>query len=92
VIKIKKIFKTIFIFAVIIICLGITFGIIDYNRVLNDKYPLFCVKTHDEKYFNETCLGLGYKMHRKISVSPTQPLSQSDLLEFGFWIYVWKIN
>ena len=64
---------------------GIIFGVVDYERINNDKYPLFCLKIHDETYLKENCLGLGYNITRYISVQPLENLSQDTSVNFKIW-------
>lgn len=68
-----------------IITSGIIFGIIDYERINNDKYPLFCLKIHDETYLKENCVGLGYNITRYISTQPLENLSQDTSVKFKIW-------
>lgn len=68
-----------------IIVSAVTFGIIDYERINNDKYPLFCLKIHDEAYLKENCLGLGYNITRYISSQPLEKLSEDTSVNFKIW-------
>lgn len=69
----------------VIIASGIIFGIIDYGRINNDKYPLFCLKIHDEAYLKENCVGLGYNITRYISTHHLEKLSQDTSVKFKIW-------
>lgn len=64
---------------------------IDYNRIKKNQDPIFMifVRENGDEY---TYLGLGYKMIKKTSVSPNEPLSSSKEIRFGFWLFAWKVQ
>lgn len=74
-----------------IILLGTIFGIIDYNRVINNQKPLFMVSLRNRQD-PLNYIGLGYRMERFTGVSHKQPLSNDSWVKLGTWIYVKKIE
>ena len=89
--KIKKIKHKILISVLIIIFLiFITTFTIDYRRIKKNMDPLFMIFVR-EKGDTYTYLGFGYKMIKKTSVSPFEPLSSSKEIRFGFWLFTWKV-
>lgn len=85
----KKI--TIFILSFIIL-LGIIFGMIDYNRIKNNKMPLFMIRITDAAKSKLNYIGLGYRMQRYVGVAPSEPLSSDNYVKFGLWIYTWDVS
>jgi hypothetical protein len=75
-----------------IIVLGIIFGIVDFIRIKNNVYPIFCIKLEDQQRFTETWWGLGYKLERELPVKGNKLLSNSIDLKFGLWIYTSEIK
>ncbi len=59
----NKKLKIILTCVILILLILVFFLIVDYNRIINNKNPLFCVKTvmHEDKEVKEY-FGLGYKI------------------------------
>ena len=77
----KKVFKVIGIMLGIFIILGLIFFIIDYNRVNNNKRPIFCIENPDYIMDGGTAefFGLGYK------VIDFHTISGFDDIKIGTW-------
>jgi len=83
--------KVLLIIFVILFLIFATTFIIDYRRIKRNMDPLFMIMV-DEKGVDYTYLGFGYKMIKKTSVSPFEPLSSSEDIHFGFWLFTWKVD
>ncbi|MDD4548117.1 MAG: hypothetical protein PHI05_05220 [Bacilli bacterium] len=70
-----------------LIILGVVTGIIDYNRVLKDKMPIFMIAQIDKGGPEINYYGLGYKMIRKPGVSYKSSLDHDVYVKFGSWFY-----
>ena len=70
-----------------LICIGFVTGIIDYNRVLKDKMPIFMIAQIDKSGPEIDYYGLGYKMIRKPGVSYKGALDHDVYVKFGSWFY-----
>lgn len=79
----KKLILKIIIIALIIF--NITVFYIDYQRVKNNKYPLFTIKVSKSSSHKEYFVGLFYQLNRVYKDSRTEDLSNSYELKFGFW-------
>ncbi len=90
-VKNKKILIPLIIAGFIII-IGIIFGTVDYFRIKNDKYPIFCIKTENRQEFTETWWGLGYKIQRELTVETGKSMRESTNLRFGLWLYTRKVK
>ncbi len=90
--KLKRFRKRVFILVLFLLFLLfiVTFSI-DYNRVNKNLDPLFMIPI-SENGNNYTYLGFGYKMKKGVSISPKEPLNQSQKIRFGFWIFTWNIE
>ncbi|MGE5455632.1 MAG: hypothetical protein ACM3O4_00805 [Ignavibacteriales bacterium] len=81
-----KYIKVIILLFAILIISGLTFGAIDYDRVINHKTPLFCINKLDRPHSNETCWGIGYKIQRDIDISYySEPSRIQNAIKFGLW-------
>ena len=90
--KVKKIkYLILYIIIFITFLIFLLAFIIDYNRIKRNMDPLFMIMAH-ENGDNYTYLGFGYKMLKKTSISPLEPLSRSEEIRFGFWIFTWKVE
>ena len=90
--KLKKFkHKVLFIILIILFLIFISTFMIDYKRVKRNEDPLFMIFIK-EKGDTYTYLGPGYKMIKKTSVSPFEPLVNSQDIHFGFWFFTWKID
>ena len=76
-------------FVILFLIFLITF-IVDYRRIKKNMDPLFMIPVR-ENGRDYTYLGFGYKMQKKASVSPIEPLSSSEEIHFGLWIFMWKV-
>jgi hypothetical protein len=74
-----------------IVFLGAIFGTIDYNRVKNNKMPLFMISLRDRQD-PVNYIGLGYRMQRFTGLSHKQPLSHDNWVKFGPWFYISEVN
>ncbi len=90
--KIKKIKnKILFIVLVSIIILFLGTFLIDYKRIKENLNPLFMIPI-SENGSEYTYLGPGYKMVKKTSVSPLEPLVNSREIRFGLWFFTWQVK
>ena len=90
--KLKKFkHKVLFVILIILFLIFISTFMIDYKRVKRNEEPLFMIP-FGEKGNQYTYLGLGYKMTRKVGVSPKEPLSSSEEVRFGLWLFTWEID
>lgn len=87
----KKKTKCIIIIITLIVLLGTISGLIDYNRVKQNKKPLFMVSLRNDKD-PLNYIGLGYRMQRFTGLSPKQKLSSDVWVKFGSWFYTKEIK
>lgn len=69
----KKILKFLRYAFIVLVILGIIFFIVDYNRVKQQKLPIFCIKTGVAYNGSIDYLGLGYKVAYFNNVNATKP-------------------
>ncbi len=81
--KKKLVFGIIF----IIMTLAIVFGTIDYNRIKYGYDPIFMIRVTSSKETIHHYIGLGYRVERKVGLSPYQPFVNSDYVRFGTWLF-----
>lgn len=81
----KKIIIGISIFVVLLLGLALYTHYIDSARVRNSVEPKFTIKTINENGNKVTYWGLGYKVVRKVSVSPSEPYKNNIGVKYGSW-------
>ena len=90
--RVKKLkYRILYVIIFILFLMFLVTFIIDYKRIKKNMDPLFMIIA-SEKGDNYTYLGFGYKMLKKTSISPFEPLSRSKEIRFGFWIFTWKVE
>ena len=82
--------KVLIVVLVILFSIFLITFIIDYKRIKKNMDPLFMIPVR-ENGRDYTYLGFGYKLLKKASVSPLEPLSSSEEIRFGLWIFTWKV-
>ena len=90
--KLKKFkHKVLIIVLVILFLIFLITFITDYRRIKKNMDPLFMIPIKEDG-FDYTYLGFGYKMIKKVSVTPLEPLSSSQDIHFGLWIFSWQVK
>lgn len=84
--------KIILIIITSIVLLGTAFGVVDYNRIKNNKMPIFMVRITSASESKLDYIGLGYRMERFTGVSYTEPLISDNYVKFGLWFYIWEVE
>lgn len=79
--------KLIFALTFILLLLSIIFGTVDYNRIKYGYDPIFMIRVTQSSKTIHHYIGLGYRVERKVGVSPYQPFINSDYVRFGPWIF-----
>lgn len=79
--------KLIFALTFIILLLSIIFGTVDYNRIKYGYDPIFMIRITPSSKTVHHYIGLGYRVERKVGISPYQPFINSDYVRFGPWIF-----
>ena len=88
--KQKRIFIYVIIF--IITSLSLIFGVVDYNRIKYGYDPIFMLRITSSKNTIHHYLGLGYRVERKVGISPFQPFKNSDYVRFGTWLFTRELK
>lgn len=84
--------KKIIIMCCFIALIGVVFGIIDYNRIMNMEEPIFMISVTSGDGEVWHYVGLGYRMKRDVSVSKNEEYYLDNEVRFGLWLYTWKLN
>jgi transcriptional regulator with XRE-family HTH domain len=79
--------KLIFALIFILLSLSIIFGTVDYNRIKYGYDPIFMIRITPSSKTIHHYIGLGYRVERKVGVSPYQPFINSDYVRFGPWLF-----
>ncbi|MBE6156481.1 MAG: hypothetical protein E7161_01925 [Firmicutes bacterium] len=90
--KNKKIIIFLSIIVGIIIVLGLYFRYIDSARVRNGIEPKFTIKIVNDNGNKVTYWGLGYKVIRYPSISPSEPYKNNKGVKYGNWFIKYKLN
>ena len=76
----------------IILFLSIISATIDYNRIKYGYDPIFMIRITPSKETIHHYIGLGYRVERKVGLSPYQPFINSDYVRFGPWIFTTEMK
>lgn len=88
----KKILIIIGIILVILIITGLITSHIDKGRVRNSVEPKFVIKIISKDGNKVTYWGLGYKVVRYPSVSPTEPYKNNRGVKYGSWFMKYSLD
>ena len=81
----NKVILGIIIFVVLLLGLALYTHYIDSARVRNSVEPKFTIKTVSYNGDKVTYWGLGYKVIRKVAVSPNEPYKNNIGVKYGSW-------
>lgn len=87
----KKSLKITLIIVAIILLFGITTGIIDHKRIIDNKEPIFTIKLVNGATGKITYLGMGYKVIRYCGVSINEPFKSNIGLKYGSWFMTYEL-
>lgn len=88
----KKILYISLIIFLILVILGFVTSYIDSARVRNAVEPKFVIKIVSDDGNKVTYWGLGYKVIRYPSVSPSEPYKNNKGVKYGNWFMKYELN
>lgn len=88
----KKVLIIICIIFIILVILGLSTSFKDNARVRTGLEPKYTIKVTSKDGSKVTYWGLGYKVVRYVSVSPSEPYENNIGVKYGSWFMKYEIN
>lgn len=88
----KKVLVIVGVIFIILIALGLFTSYVDSARVRNGVEPKYVIKLVNESGSKVTYYGLGYKVIRYVSVSPSEPYKNNIGVKYGNWFMKYDLE